>query len=212
MNLINSWPFDGTFLDETNSSTAVPINNPSFVSNGYVRQALSLTAATNQYMYTSYISLSGSSFTIEAWLYPTGFPNTRDHSIFSLCTVISIDSCLHLTIRKSGSAFNLYLDFYNDDCRGNTSITVNTWIHVTFVFDITIRQQSIYPNGILDAARTATGIFTTTGGNATIGIIPAFIASAGNNFFQVKCLICFRVLFQHSHDFPSYLLFIIGLY
>ncbi|CAF3699645.1 unnamed protein product [Rotaria sp. Silwood1] len=181
---IAKWSFENTFLDKTNNFNATPINSPSFVNSGYVNKALSLSSIANQYVTTSYIPLVNVSFTIEAWLYPTGFPNTMDHSILGLCTHPGSNQCLHLTIRKVGSLYKLYMAFFGDSCLGNGSVTANKWTHVAFVFDQTTLIQSLYLNGVLDNACIATAPLKSSIGNVTIGSIPGIVSAYGNNSFQ----------------------------
>ena len=83
--LLAEWSFDSTLMDQTNNFNATPYNNPSFITNGYLKQALSFNVAANQSLYTSYIPIANSSFTVHLWLYPTGYPNIKDHSILGLC-------------------------------------------------------------------------------------------------------------------------------
>ena len=190
--LIARWAFEGTFFDDTNNYNAILINNPLFVVNGYVNEAIAFSSSSNQYLSTSYIPLASNSFTIEAWLYPTGFPNSVDHSVFGLCTSASTNQCLYLTIRNMGSTYRLYLGFYGDDCSGTTSVALNQWIHVAFVFDSVTLPQSIYLNGNLDSTCIATAPFTGSTGAATIGYIPGLVSLSGSNYFEVKYRVVFR--------------------
>ena len=109
--LLVKWTFDGTFLDQTYTYNTTAVNNPSFVSNGYVKQGIILNAASNQYLYTSYIPLITVSFAIEVWVYATGFPNPTDNSILGLCTNPFDDQCLHITIRNFTGTYGLYMAF-----------------------------------------------------------------------------------------------------
>lgn len=162
--------------------------SPVFV-NGYINRAVLLTAATMQSLTTSYIPLSSTSFTIEAWLQPTAFPNSLDHSIFGLCPTLATNLCLHVTIRKLLSNNYLYISFYNNDCQGNTSIAVNQWIHVAFIFDLPSLTLSIYRNGLLDNKCIVSGSFLANMGTVTIGVVPTLIPMNSLNFFQVEIFI-----------------------
>lgn len=88
-------------------------------------KALLFGANANKSVTSSTTVLAGSSFTIEAWIYPTGFPNLIDHSIEGLCPLASNYECLYLTVRKSGSNYIPYFGLYGDDCPGNGYITFN---------------------------------------------------------------------------------------
>ena len=178
------WNFDQNLLDQmTNTSTSSALS-PTF-STGYVNEALAFNANANQSLTTSSISMPLLSFTIDAWIFPTGFPNTVDHSIFGICPLLSNYECLHLTIRKSGSNYFLYFGLWGDDCPGVLRVTLNEWIHVAFVFESNSQTQSIYMNGQLDVTRTAAGPFKANSGAATIGNIPMLDSSSGDNHFQV---------------------------
>lgn len=184
-NLLAKWPFDGNFADIINSNNATSYQSPSFVANGYVNQALYLNATLFQSISASYISLANTSFTIEVWLKPTLFPNPTDHGILGLCPSALSYQCLHLLIRNSGSNHYLYFGFFGDDCQGNTSVSVNEWIHAAFVFDITTLTQSIYLNGILDNSCVVSSPILATIGRITIGTIPSLIPINYTNFYNV---------------------------
>jgi hypothetical protein len=184
--LLAKWTFDGTFIDQMNTYNATPMNSPSFITNGYVNQALILNAASSQYLYTSYIPLINATFTIELWLYPTGFPNPRDHSILGLCTNTSTDQCLQLTIRNSTGTYRLYMAFFGDNCLSNTTVPLNQWTHAAFVFDSATLAMSIYQNGVLVANCIAALPLQGIANNVTIGYIQGIVAAYGTNFFKVK--------------------------
>jgi hypothetical protein len=184
--LLAKWTFDGTFVDQMNTYNATSVNSPSFTANGYVNQALVLTAASNQYLYTSYIPLINASFTIELWLYPTAYPNQTDNSILGLCTNLSSDRCLHLTIRNFAGTHRLYMSFFGDNCSSNTNVSLNHWTHAAFVFDSTTLAMSIYQNGLLVGNCIAALPLQGTANNVTIGYIPGIVATYGTNYFQVK--------------------------
>jgi hypothetical protein len=184
--LLAKWAFDGTFVDQMNTYNATPVNSPAFITNGYVNQALGFIAASNQYLYTSYIPLINATFTIELWLYPTGYPNPRDHSILGLCTNTSTDQCLQLTIRNSTGAYGLYMAFFGDNCSSSTAVPPNQWTHAAFVFDSTILAMSIYQNGVLVASCIAAHPLQGIPNNVTIGYIPGIVAAYGTNYFKVE--------------------------
>ena len=161
------------------------MNSPSFINNGYVNQALVLTASSLQYLNTSYIPLIHASFTIEVWLYPTGFPNPTDHGILGLCTYPGNDQCLHLTIRKFTATYYLYMSFFGDNCFTNTSVSLNQWIHAAFAFDNVSRAMLIYLNGQLVGSTTSALSLQGTANPVTIGYIPGIVPSYGSNYFQV---------------------------
>lgn len=155
------------------------------MSNGYLNQAVSFNANLSQSLVTSYIPLGNMSFTIDVWLYPTGYPNAADHSILGLCPVLLPDQCLHLIFRKSGSGSQLHFGFYYDDCQGNTYIPLNKWIYATFVFDISTKTQWIYLNGVLECNRIASSALLAFTGNVYIGWVPGLEGVPGDDYFQV---------------------------
>lgn len=183
-NLLSEWLFDEDFSDQTAIYNATSSNNVSFTTNGYIQQAAVFTINANQLLTVPHMPLSYTSFTIEAWIFVTSL-TLFDHSIFGLCPVAASHQCLHLTIRQSSSNFYLYLGFYSDDCQGITPVTLNTWIHVAFVFDMTNMKQMVYYNGILDATCSSSSAITATSGNVTIGYIAALPITSANNYFRV---------------------------
>ncbi|CAF1373515.1 unnamed protein product [Adineta steineri] len=169
-----------------NNYNATPTNNiMSFTTSGYVNQALIFNASSNPKLTTSYIPLQSSSFTIDTWLYITTLTSdTTTIAIFSICPVLTYDECLMCVIRQVNSAFYLFLGFYYDDCAGNTSLTVNTWIHAAFVFDLTTLTQKVYLNGVLDSTCNVSSAYTGGTSNTTIGHIPAYTPYIGYSPFQ----------------------------
>ncbi|CAF1311922.1 unnamed protein product [Rotaria sordida] len=160
------WPFDGSYIDIVSGYNGIPSPNPPTFVTGYLGEAASFDASTEQSMYTSFISLNNVSFTVEAWIKPTGYPNPRDHSIVGLCPSKITSRCLHINIRNR----KLYFGFYYDDLQGVTTILLNEWIHVVFTFDLTTKIQTIYLNGFPNAQRIAANSLQVDSGNFTIGV------------------------------------------
>ncbi|CAF1334941.1 unnamed protein product [Rotaria sp. Silwood1] len=182
-NLLAEWQFDNNLLEDVTGT--IPSTAPIFTyTTGYVNQALVFNATDNQSLTSPSMSLASTSFTIDAWIYPTGFPNSQDHSIVGLCPYLTFSECMYLTIRKNGSNCYLYFGFYGDECPGNTYVSVNEWIHVAFVFETNSLTQSIYLNGKLDVSRTAAGPFKANPETLTIGNIPVLDSLSGSNYFQ----------------------------
>ncbi|CAF3914490.1 unnamed protein product [Rotaria sp. Silwood1] len=182
-NLLAEWQFDNSLLEDVTGS--IPSTAPIFTyTTGYVNQALVFNATDNQSLTSPSMSLASTSFTIDAWIYPTDFPNSQDHSIIGLCPYLTFSECMYLTIRKNGSNCYLYFGFYGDECPGNTYVSVNEWIHVAFVFETNSLTQSIYLNGKLDVSRIAAGPFKANPESLTIGNIPVLDSLSGSNYFQ----------------------------
>lgn len=183
-NLLAEWSLDGNYADSTGPFNLTPSNNPSFVTNGFINQALSFNAVSNQSLSSVYLPLFNSSFTVEVWLYPTGFPNIKDHSILGLCASRNTSMCLHLTIRNMSNGYYLYMGFMNNDCFSVQNVTVNRWIHAAFVFDITSMRQWVYINGVLSRTCTAISPIMVMSGPTTIGTIPVLAGNTDINVYQ----------------------------
>jgi hypothetical protein len=168
------------------------VNNVSFTTQGYVQQAAVFTLNANQMLIAPYMPLSNSSFTIETWIYITGLSNNQDHSIFGLCPVAAAYHCLHLTIRQTSPNFYLYFSFFASDCEGTTPVTLNTWIHVAAVFDMTNMKQLVYFNGVLDRSCSVSSALIASTTNVTIGYIPTIVPYSPYNYFQVIDFFFFR--------------------
>ena len=98
------------------------------------------------------------SFTVEMWFYCTNRTN-NDSGLFGQYHYNGKDLSLHYQIRSS----KLQLAFYADDLHGSTTIQVNTWYHVAFVYDLTSSTQQIYLNGKLNGNRSSNSYQGTTG-------------------------------------------------
>lgn len=174
------WPFDGTYDDVISSYNPVSFANlPTFVS-GYVGEAVLFNASAKQAIFTSFIPLYNRSFTIEAWIKPTGYPNSKDHTIFGLCKTSTTNYCLHLMIRYE----KLYLGLLANDASGTTNITLNQWSHIAFIYDFSTKTESVYLNGFKDGQKNPADPFLATDGNVTIGMHER-ISVPGNNY-QVR--------------------------
>ncbi|UJR32941.1 hypothetical protein I4U23_020402 [Adineta vaga] len=176
--ILAQWSFEGIFTDKTgvyNGRTST--NLPTFTT-GFIGQAVYFNASTQQAIYTPHIPLNEVSFTIEAWIKPTGYQRTYDLSIVGSCPSLIVDHCLHINIRNR----NLYFGFYYDDIQGGTYISFDQWMHVAFVFDITTKLQTIYLNGFINGKQTSQSALLVSSGDFTIG------TNAGvnypDNFFQ----------------------------
>ena len=173
------WRFEGSFNDATNTYNGTPSANPPIFVNGYVGQAASFTASAQQAIYTPFIPIHEISFTIEAWINPSGFPNPTDASIVGLCPSQRADYCLHVNIRNG----KLYFGFYYNDLAGATTITTGRWIHTAFVFDVGAMTLTIYLNGVMDGKTTVTSALLVSSGIFTIGTNQG--VALPQNFFQV---------------------------
>ncbi|CAF4558023.1 unnamed protein product, partial [Rotaria socialis] len=184
-NLLAKWLFDGDFVDQTNAYNATATNSPSFTTTSYRNQALSLNSASSQHLTAPYVPLYMSSFTIEIWLYPTGYPNVLDHSIIGLCPVAAAQNCLFFAIRTNGSKHYFYFGFYSsNDILGTINVKANVWVHVAFVFNQNTLIQSIYVNGYLDTSGTALTPLLSSSGDVEIGCVQNIASTYGSNYFE----------------------------
>ena len=166
-----------------NHYNATPTHPVSFISSGYVNQAIQFVANGNRWLNVPPMPLSSISFTVDVWLYITGLWNVQNHGIFGYCVEGASYRCLHLTIRQSSGNYVLFMGFFNGDCVGRTALPLNTWIHTAFVFDFTILTQRIYLNGLLDAVCTPSSAVTVGTTSVTIGFVLA-INSGFMTYYQ----------------------------
>ncbi|CAF3853367.1 unnamed protein product [Adineta steineri] len=172
VSLFARWNFENTFDDLMLTYNGTSTNGPTFVV-GYIGQALSLNSASNQYLSTSFIPINSKSFTVDAWIYPTSFPNTKGiHTIAGLCPQQTAQQCfqfgLHSNVTSTTSTgyFGLW---EAADLRGSMSIPVNQWTHVAIVYSKSKTKQVIYVNGNLDNSRGTSNGFNGTSGTFYIG-------------------------------------------
>jgi hypothetical protein len=165
------WSFDGNLNDYYNIFNGISANGipATYVYPGYngygAALSLGLHGTYQSVSIATFVSIYHTSFTLEAWIYPTVFGWTyggyTDNALFGQCQAHSNDLCLHIILRNQ----RLYFGFYGDDLQGNTTFQANRWYHVAYAFDETAQQQYIYVNGVLDGQRTSnqysgqTGIF-----------------------------------------------------
>jgi hypothetical protein len=158
-------------LTDTNGNL---INNSAnlWISPGYAGYGSAVNFPSNMYsVVNQYLDLMTTSFTFSAWIWtPTNFSSiVLDYfPLLSQCGEASNHVCLHLVVANG----NLFLGFYADDLRGNSSLYAKQWYHVAYVYDLSPLQQLVYLNGILDGSRIPNAPY---GGNASqivLGAIP----------------------------------------
>ena len=184
-NLLARWGFNNNLLDDVTNSPTAAAQSPTYAT-GYTSDALLLDANANQTLTSATINITQTSSTFTAWIYPTAFPNTQEHSIVGLCPLTATYECLYLIVHETGGNHVLYFGFYGDDCEGNTIVNTNEWTHVAFVFDVASYTQTIYINGKLDGTKQAGSPFKANPGSVTIGNIPGIDSTVGANYFQVR--------------------------
>lgn len=174
------WPFEGDYTDVVGGYNGYSSPNlPSFVT-GVFGKAIYLNQSATQAIFTPYIPLRNRSFTVEAWIKPTGYPNPSDFSIVGLCPSQTTNYCLHINIRNT----KLYFGFFFNDVQGGTIIQLNQWIHATFVFEVTTQVMTIYLNGVVDGQTTLSSSLLVMSGNFTIGTNEGVVIP--NNYFHVS--------------------------
>lgn len=142
------WSFDGDLNERSGNSNGIPVNGVSFTSAGITGDgsALYLNASQNQSVLidsTVHFNLSYQSFTIELWIYAYSL-SPIDRGILGQCQSSYItNKCLHITIRN-GSA---RMSFKSNVCDGSKILMINTWYHLTFIYDNSTGTQKIYIDG-----------------------------------------------------------------
>ena len=154
-------------------------------------EPVSLDTSLNSYLSTSFIPINSRSFTIDVWVYPTGFPNpNRTHTIFSLCPQLATQQCVQLFLRynsTSGYGTTVFSFWENAELKGQAPVRINVWTHLAFVYRITAKQQIIYVNGAYDNSRSSSNGFNGTTDLAYIGNNHNLASNVSvANDFQVK--------------------------
>lgn len=78
-----------------------------------------------------------------------------------------LDKCLQFGILDT----KLVLAFYDDDLSGNTTLNIQYWYHIAYVYDRSISKQIVYLNGDLDGQRTPIGSFKGNASQMVLGSI-----------------------------------------
>ncbi len=150
------------------------INNSAslWISPGYAGYGSAVNFPSNMYsVVNQYLDLTTTSFTISAWIWtPTNFTSNGDDYfiLLSQCEQINIDKCLHIVVATG----NLYLGFFGDDLRGNTSLNLKEWYHVAYVYDRSPLEQLVYLNGVLDGSRIPNAPYTGNASQIVLGALP----------------------------------------
>lgn len=177
--LIAFWSFDGHFNESINNYNGYSVGNLPAFDTGYFGQAALFNSSNLETVYAPFRSLNHTSFTVELWIKPTGFPNSVDHSLIGLCSASSTSRCLHMNIRNG----KLYLGFFSNDLAASTHVSINTWSHVSFIFELNTLKQMIYLNGKIDGQRVASSHLQTDNENITFGKNERVASSSG--YYQV---------------------------
>eukprot|EP01038_Epipyxis_sp_PR26KG_P009064 gene9064-12226_t len=100
---------------------------------------------------TSKLGLSGESFSFMCWIklnqHSLLLRDQLDQTIIGQrYYTMGECECLHIVIRERKP----YFGFYGMDTASSTELSLNKWYHLSFVYDIVSRTQSIYINSRLD--------------------------------------------------------------
>jgi len=176
------WGFDSNANDMYGVYNGALVNGATYSNTTYFGYGsnLQLNASINQSIVVSspFLNLSYTSFTVEAWIY--GYSLTGDNAIFSQCECSTCqDQCLSLIIRN----YKMYMGFTLDDLIGLTSLSINTWYHIAYVYDNTAQTQSLYLQGVLDTSRTSSDSYQGQNGSIVIGS-SALSTSSFNGFID----------------------------
>ncbi|CAF0948338.1 unnamed protein product [Adineta steineri] len=144
------------------------VNSPTYVTPGITGSgyALKLISSSNQYITIStYQSFVSTSFTVEMWIYPTTLSSNFYYGLFNQYQSLTTDHNLYVCLYGG----NLKMGFWSDDVVSGTTLSINTWYHVAFVYDYSSRTQIIYINGVQDISRSSAGPYLGTSGSISIG-------------------------------------------
>lgn len=158
------YSFDSVTTDGTGTYNASGIFSPVYVT-GWIGSAILLIASNSQRLSAGNIPLNARSFTIEFWFYSTDISSNWDFAFMGIYQAQATDQCLFLNIRYQVPFFG----FFNDDTAGATTLAINTWYHIAFVYDNSILRRYIYLNGVLDGQSAAVGALATVNLPFTIG-------------------------------------------
>ncbi|CAF1591634.1 unnamed protein product [Didymodactylos carnosus] len=61
------------------------------------------------------------------------------------------------------------MGFYQNDLSGNSTLSLNTWYHVAYVYDYSSFTQRVYVLGVADGSKTNASAYTGQNGSITIG-------------------------------------------
>ncbi|CAF0839617.1 unnamed protein product [Didymodactylos carnosus] len=181
-NSIAYWPFDSTTTDRNSLYTGLPFNSPTYSGSPIISgQCIQFDSTGTQYVSMPFIDLTYKSFTIQAWIYPRSI--TGEQGIFGECaSTLLADQCLSISIKNGHLHMSLNLD---TEIFGSSVLVTSAWYHVTFVYDYSLLQLSIYYNGVLDASSASLGV-----SGPYVGSTGTFTTSKDKQFVEIDEIIC----------------------
>ena len=155
---------NGTLYPTTYIENVVVSNYPCFVQ-GIIgeRSAISLSANLQEYFTMAYLyDFRYISFSVSAWIYLNSSQN--EMTIFAQCGTNIASKCLSLGITNMIMTFG----FFHADTNGSTTLQINYWHHVAFVYNYTSQTQIVYLDGVEDGRGTSM-VYLGDPYNITIG-------------------------------------------
>ena len=198
------WKFDENLVDACGVFDGVATNNPTFLSPGIDGggTCLYLNASTLQSVTVPsppFLNMVNKSFTVSVWINPRSWNtgsslNNSDNVIFAQNDQTASYRSLQLALRRGSPR----IGFFGADLAGSATVQVGRWTHVrtdsflslrlhgfsvqlAFVYDYTLRRQSIYINGILHKSADSRDPYLGSSGDVTIG---TGVVGAPNNFWD----------------------------
>ena len=148
-----------------NNNSGSLVNGPTFSSeNG----GTIVFDGVSNYVSGSITPISGSAFTVAAWVKPLVAPSTKTY--FSIGSAQGTDLTIHFRLLTDTV---LRFGLYSDDLDGTIPSVTGKWNYLVGTLTLA-KTQTIYHNGNFISTRTSAGLFS---GNATFavggwGIIP----------------------------------------
>lgn len=172
-----------TFIDSSpNAFTVTPSGNAQ-TSTAQIKYGSSsmLFDGNGDYLsvpYNSALDLIGSSFTIEAWIYPTitKVDGVRIFSTGGGAVGWSATTGIHVLFQIQNTAGNLSLQISNNTITpistlSTSTVPVNTWTHVAAVYD-GANNVKLFINGQMESFTIATPARPSTNPTAAIATLP----------------------------------------
>ena len=172
----------------TNNFTVTPVSSPTFTSTSPITTnflnggAVSLNGST-QYLYIAANSIlnitTGSSFTIEAFIYPTSSSSVQQ--LITQDDGTSTGQCFQFRLNTLAPEFIYFTGSGRTPTTitGNTAVTLNTWNHVAVSYDGT--NVRLFLNGtVINTTATAAANFYSASVQTGIG---AYSGGSFGNYF-----------------------------
>ncbi|CAF1019598.1 unnamed protein product [Didymodactylos carnosus] len=170
------WSFDNTTQDLYGVYNGVLINGATYYTSPAstnaatpyfgVGASLYLQSSLNQSVLinSTFFNFSYTSWTVEAWIYPTAVGG--DDDILGQCeSSVGTNLCLYLILRGS----RMFMGFSPNYLSGTTVLSSNVWHHLAYVYNYQTQQQILYLDGVQDAIQSNVSPYQGQNGSITIG-------------------------------------------